>query len=99
VIRVTVAVALPDHQAVIELELPRGATVADAIAAARVSEKFPALDVDAMETGVWSRVVARDRRLREGDRVELYRALRADPKTMRRARAKVRTSPRSRNGP
>jgi uncharacterized protein len=37
--------------------------------------------------------------LREGDRVELYRALKADPKDARRARARLRPSTRSRSGP
>jgi putative ubiquitin-RnfH superfamily antitoxin RatB of RatAB toxin-antitoxin module len=37
--------------------------------------------------------------LREGDRVELYRELKADPKDARRARARVTPSTRSRNGP
>ena len=97
--RVSVAVALAKRQEVIEVEVPRTATVADAIAAARVAQRFPELDVAALEVGIWSRVASRATRLREGDRVELYRALKADPKSMRRARARLRTSPRSRSGP
>ncbi len=98
-IRVTVAVALPGRQEVVEVNVRRGATIADAIAAARVAERFPHLEVGELEAGIWSRVASRSTRLREGDRVELYRALRADPKTMRRARARLKSSPRSRSGP
>ena len=97
--RVSVAVALAGRQEVIEVELHRGATAGDAIAAARVAERFPELDVKRLDVGIWSWMASRATRLREGDRVELYRALRADPKSMRRARARLRTSPRSRSGP
>ena len=97
--RVSVAVALPRRQEVIEVELPKGATVGEAIVAARIAHRFPELPVDALEAGIWSRVASRATRLREGDRVELYRPLKADPKSMRRTRARLRTSPRSRSGP
>ena len=98
-IRAWVVVAYPDRQDVVELELANGATVADALAAARLSERYPGL-ADA-PVGIWSRRVARDEPLRDGDRVEVYRDLRADAKAQRRERARaVRTSsPRSRSGP
>jgi uncharacterized protein len=96
--RVALAVALPTRQEVIELELAPGATVADAVAAARLAERFPGVDFSSMRSGIWSRAVPVTTPLREGDRVELYRALGADPKDMRRNRAKVRPSSRSRNG-
>ncbi len=99
-LRVSVAVALPGRQEVIEVTVADGATVADALVAARVAERFPGLDVAALKAGVWSRVARRDTPLREGDRVELYRELAADPRTMRRARARrIKPSPRSRNAP
>jgi len=97
--RVSVAVALPGRQEVIELELPRGASVADAIAAARLAERFPGVDFSAMLPGVWSRAADARTRLRDGDRVELYRALKADPKQQRRNRARSRPASRSRSGP
>jgi putative ubiquitin-RnfH superfamily antitoxin RatB of RatAB toxin-antitoxin module len=98
-LRVSVAVATPASQEVIEVELPDGATVGDAIAAAALGERFPGLDPGALEVGVWSRPCDRSTPLRDGDRVELYRPLRADAKAERRARARLRTSsPRSRSG-
>ena len=97
--RVSVAVALRDSQEVVELDLAGGATVADAIAAARLAERFPGVDFSAMRAGVWSKEVGDSTPLREGDRVELYRPLAADPKAMRRSRAKVKPSSRSRSGP
>ena len=83
-LRVSVAAALPGRQEVIEVELPDGSTVADAIAAARIAERFP--ELASAPAGIWSRKRPRETRLRDGDRVELYRPLVADPKQMRRAR-------------
>jgi putative ubiquitin-RnfH superfamily antitoxin RatB of RatAB toxin-antitoxin module len=97
--RVSVAVALPTRQEVIELELPADASLADAIAAARLAERFPGVDFSAMRTGIWSRAAGAGARLREGDRVELYRQLKADPKQQRRNRARTKPASRSRNGP
>ena len=95
--RVLVVVALPEGQDVRELDLPEGASVADALAAARVAERHPGLALD--RVGVWGRRCEPGRILREGDRVEVYRPVRADAKAMRRARAGLRTSTRSRSGP
>jgi hypothetical protein len=96
-LRVAVAIALPDRQEVVELELAEGATVADALEAARVAERFPGMERAAV--GIWSRPCATDRILRDGDRVEVYRGLRADAKAGRRARARLKPSSRSRSGP
>ena len=97
--RVTVAVAMPGRQEVVPLELAEGATVGDALEAAGVAARFPGEDLGALDVGVWGVRVARHTVLREGDRVELYRPLQADPKEMRRRRARPRTSTRSRSGP
>jgi putative ubiquitin-RnfH superfamily antitoxin RatB of RatAB toxin-antitoxin module len=49
-----------------------------------LSEAFPREDLAALQAGVWGKPVARDHRVREGDRVELYRPLEIDPKEARR---------------
>lgn len=85
-IRVTVAIALRDRQDVVELELPAPATVADALAASGLEERYPEIDFATVRVGIWSRPCERRASLREGDRVEIYRPLNADPKQMRRAR-------------
>ena len=97
-IRVTVAIALPGRQEVIAIELASGSSVADAIAAARIAQRFPELDLAAMKTGIWSREASLATVLRDSDRVEIYRPLTADPKEKRRSRA-LRSSTRSRSGP
>jgi uncharacterized protein len=97
--KVTVAVALADRQEVFELELAEGATVRQALERARIAERFPGIELEGMRLGIWSRPCERDMVLRDGDRVELYRPLIADPKSQRRSRARLKPSTRSRNEP
>ena len=97
--RISVAIALASRQEVVEVDLPEGATVADAIAAAKVESRYAGIDLGTEEVGVWGIRVDRNSALRDGDRVELYRSLKADPKDQRRRRARPKPSPRSRSGP
>lgn len=71
---------------VVALRLPAGSTVADALRAAGVLERFGAAAIDAMTPGVWGRACAPDTLVADGDRVELTRALAVDPKEARRLR-------------
>lgn len=91
-LRVSVVLALRSRQVVIELDLPGGATVADALAAARLGERIPGVDPSSLAVGVWSRACDPATPLRDGDRVELYRPLVADARARRRARAGLTTS-------
>lgn len=97
--RVQVAIALPERQEVVEVELAEAASVADALAAANVAARVPGFDAATASVGIWSRPCALDTALRAGDRVEVYRPLKENPREMRRARARVKPSTRSRNGP
>ena len=85
-LEIEVAYAEPDRQFLRRIALPAGATVADAIAASRLETTF-AIDVSNLAVGIWSKTVARDTPLTDGDRVEIYRPLTADPKEARRRRA------------
>lgn len=96
-VRVTVAIALAQGQDVVALELADGATIADALAAAGVAERIPGWVPGAAPVGIWSRRRDPSTVLRDGDRVELYRPLAADPRQMRRARLRT-SSTRSRSG-
>ena len=83
-IKVEVVFATPEHQPLISLLLPPGSTVEDAIVQSRISELFPTEDFSGFEVGIWGRVVARDRALIGGDRIEIYRPLAMDPREARR---------------
>jgi hypothetical protein len=81
-IAVEVAYATPKRQWLIELEVPAGTSVAEAIRLSGILEAVPGLDTT--HIGVFGESVERDRRLAAGDRVEVYRPLIADPKEARR---------------
>jgi len=85
-IEVEVAYAEPERQFLRRITVHAGATVAEAIEASGVESEF-AIDTKGLATGIWSKIVARDAQLRDGDRVEIYRPLLVDPKEARRRRA------------
>ncbi|HEX7111969.1 MAG TPA: RnfH family protein [Mizugakiibacter sp.] len=66
------------------LTLAAGATAMQAIEASGLRAALPALAIDPDRIGVFARHVAPDTPLRDGDRVEVYRPLRVDPKEARR---------------
>ncbi|CAM4453661.1 MAG: hypothetical protein LEGION0403_FIIPPAGN_01240 [Legionella sp.] len=68
------------------LELPQGATVAEALHASGIHHSHP--ETKDMPTGIYAKQVALDVVLKEGDRVEIYRLLSLDPKENRRQRAR-----------
>ena len=70
----------------IALRLVPGSTVAEALAASGLAALYPELDLAQAPLGVWGRKAGRDQPLRDQDRVEVYRALRVDPKVARRER-------------
>ena len=86
-VAIEVAYALPNEQVLIALTVPEGSTVEQAIELSGIKKRFPDTDFSTLKYGIWSRVVPVDQTVREGDRIELYRPLIADPKEARRARA------------
>jgi putative ubiquitin-RnfH superfamily antitoxin RatB of RatAB toxin-antitoxin module len=87
-LKVEVVYALPRAQEVIVVDLAPGATVADAIEASGLSGKYPSLRAATLAVGIHGRVVTPTHAVADGDRVEIYRPLVADPMTARRQRAK-----------
>ncbi|MEZ5463020.1 RnfH family protein [Dokdonella sp.] len=86
-IRVEVAYASPEAQFLRELRMKRESTIAEAIAESGVEAEC-GIRVDDLSVGIWSKPVSPETRLRDGDRVEIYRPLKVDPKEARRRRAR-----------
>ena len=86
--RIDVIYATPAEQNVIEVELPDGATVREAIVMSGVLTRFPEIDLAAAAVGIFGERAALDDPLEQDDRVEIYRPLLADPKEARRRRAR-----------
>lgn len=80
------------------LTLPAGATVGEALAASRLGQDFPDLDVWALGAGVYGRRATPATPLADGDRVEIYRALVFDPKESRRRRVEHRRAKQAAEG-
>ena len=86
------------HRAVVKTyRLGAPATVDDALRLAAADPEFAGIDFAGSAVGIFGRVSALSQLLSDGDRVEIYRPLTADPKAARRARAREsRRSPRPR---
>ena len=89
IIHVEVAYAERDRQFLRKIELTQGATAADAIRLSNV-ELECVIKASELRIGVWSKAVESGTVLNDGDRVEIYRPLKIDPKEARRQRAKKR---------
>jgi putative ubiquitin-RnfH superfamily antitoxin RatB of RatAB toxin-antitoxin module len=89
-LRVSVVYCAPGVEDLIELDLPAGASVGDAVAASGMLRRHPDLAERGPDVGVWGRLCKLEQPLEEGDRVELYRPLLVDPKQARRVRAEVK---------
>lgn len=86
-IQVEVAYALPHQQVIIPLTLAAESTVEEAIKRSGILDKFAEIDLAQSKVGIFSKLTKLDALLRDKDRVEIYRALIADPKEVRRKRA------------
>ncbi|SEI93914.1 RnfH family protein [Paraburkholderia diazotrophica] len=83
---IEVCYALPDEQTLIELELPQGATLRQAIDASGILTRHPEIDLTKQKTGVFGKLKPLDAVLADHDRVEIYRPLIVDPKVSRQRR-------------
>jgi putative ubiquitin-RnfH superfamily antitoxin RatB of RatAB toxin-antitoxin module len=86
-ISVEVAYAKPEEQLILKLDVLPGTTLRQAIEQSGILERFPEIDLSQLKAGVFGKLKKLDQTLREGDRVEIYRPLIADPKEVRKQRA------------
>ncbi|MCE0761084.1 RnfH family protein [Marinobacter sp. G11] len=88
--QVEVAYARPDKQQIVPVKVPEGVTALEAVKLSGIVDIFPEIEPDAIDMGVFGKVIKdpASHELREGDRVELYRPLKIDPKQARLNRAK-----------
>jgi putative ubiquitin-RnfH superfamily antitoxin RatB of RatAB toxin-antitoxin module len=86
-IQVEVAYAKPDVQVILSLEVPAGTTAEQAIERSEIAQRFPELERPDLKMGIFGKLCKPAQVLRDGDRVEIYRPLIADPKQVRKERA------------
>ena len=87
-LRIEIAYARPQRAIVKEYRLAPGACVADALQLAALDPDFNGVDLANSAFGIFGKAVRAEQALEEGDRIEIYRPLSADPKAARRARAR-----------
>lgn len=86
-IEVAVAYGFPEKQYLLKVKLEEGATVEDAIRASGLLALRTEIDLSQSKVGIYSRPIKLQDPVHDGDRVEVYRPLIADPKELRRQRA------------
>ncbi|ENM5789747.1 RnfH family protein [Vibrio mimicus] len=86
-IQVEVVYALPHEQRVLKLVVEQSATVEEIIRTSGILQMYPEIDLAVNKVGIFSRNVKLDAKVRDKDRIEIYRPLLADPKEIRRKRA------------
>ena len=78
--------AAPRQVQEVQLQMPLGSTVVDALRQSRLLAGLRDQEVDQLVLGIWGRKAEVVQVLRNGDRVEIYRPLLVDPKVARRER-------------
>ena len=86
-INVTVAYGTATATHVIDVRIAPGSTIAGAIRQSRILERCPEINLEVNQVGIFNQLRDPGTQVREGDRIEIYRPLIADPKTARRRRA------------
>jgi len=90
-LHVEVIYPLQREQVLIALDVEEGATVRQAIERSGILHRYPQMDLIPGRVGIFGRAVDMGQRLRDGDRVEIYRSLKAGPREARRRRvARIR---------
>ncbi len=86
-ITVEIVYAKPGEQALEQLRVPADATVGGVIEQSGFLHRFPEIDLASNKVGVFGKATTLKASLHDGDRIEIYRPLIADPKEARKKRA------------
>ena len=85
--KIEVAYALRHKQTLLNIEVDDNASVEDAIQQSNILKKYPEINLKKNKVGIFGKITSLDVKLREKDRVEIYRPLIADPKEVRKQKA------------
>lgn len=86
---VGVCYAEADRQLWLRLEVPEGSNVQQAIELSGVLKQYPHIDLSTQKVGIFGKLAKLDAPVKEGDRVEIYRQITADPQTVKRRQIDV----------
>jgi uncharacterized protein len=83
---VGVCYAEADRQSWLRLEVPNNSTVEQAIQLSGLLTRYPEIDLSKQKVGIFGKLAKLDTIIQEGDRVEIYRQITADPTMVKRRR-------------
>lgn len=83
---VGICYAQADRQLWMRLEIPDGSTIENAIQLSGVLKQFPEIDLSTQKVGIFGKIAKLDATIQDGDRVEIYRQITADPNQVKRRR-------------
>ena len=88
-VQVEVAYARAHQQKIIQVTVKEGTTLREAARQSGITRQFPEIDIDQADMGIFGKAVPKPemQTVKEGDRIEIYRPLIADPKEVRKRRA------------
>ncbi len=83
---VGVCYAEMDRQLWMRLEVPDDSTIEQAISLSGVLKMYPDINLTQQKVGIFGKIQSLDTPVKEGDRVEIYRPITADPQQVKRRR-------------
>ena len=86
-IHIEIAYATPQRQLILELDIDPGTSPRQAVIDSIIDQHFPEIDKQDCDIGIFGKAIRPDHQLENGDRIEIYRPLIADPKEVRKKRA------------
>lgn len=88
-LQVEVVYATAEQQWLLPVDVAPGTSLREAVRLSGIAGQVPGLDIEACPLGIFGKLVseAAQQVVAEGDRIELYRPLLADPKEVRKQRA------------
>lgn len=86
---VGVCYAEAERQTWLRLEVPEGSTVQQVLDLSGVLQQYPHIDLASQKVGIFGKLTKLDAPVKEGDRVEIYRQITADPQQVQRRRVEL----------
>ncbi|MDD4915629.1 MAG: RnfH family protein [Methylococcales bacterium] len=83
---VGVCYAEADRQSWLRLDVPEGSTIAKAIELSGLLNLYPEIDLETQKVGIFGKLAKLDAVVKDGDRIEIYRKIIADPQQVQRRR-------------
>ena len=91
-IAVQVVYAEPDYQVIRKIQVTKDCTIAESIMQSNIASYFPNINFDELEYGIYGQIKPANTPLKNGDRVEIYRPIKANPMEQRKERANKKHS-------